>query len=146
MNVRKWRYAPEPPALKGVLPQIYAIRHIGRKTIELAYTSFSLQKYISHGHIGPCYMYPGVYTNTFSFTLIMVVFTALYEHILSHFVNSYSLFVISIFDTYLSMCVPILWYVSSYLLFVIHYDSVYLSLLLHTNTLARPPMLTSLSA
>jgi hypothetical protein len=109
MNVRKWRYAPEPPALKGVLPQIYAIRHIGRETIDSAYTSFSLHKvHISWPHRPLLHVPRGLYTNLFSLHLFWVFLTAFYEHILSHFVISYSLLVISLFNNYLSMCIPIL--------------------------------------
>ncbi len=67
------------------------IRHIGRETIDLAYTSFSLQKvHISWPHRTLLYVPRGLY-KSFSFTLMMVVLLHFYEHILSHFVISYSI-------------------------------------------------------
>ncbi len=126
MNIRKWKYDSEPPAMKGVLPQIYAIHHIGRETIELAYTSFPLHKYISQGHIGPCHLYPGVYTNIFFlYTYWCISHCTLWTHFITLcnqlFVIRYSLFAIRYLFinvcTYFMICVQ---------LFVIHYDFVHL--------------------
>ncbi len=121
MNVRIWRYAPEPPALKGVLPQIYAIRHIGRETIDLAYTSFSLHKvHISWPRRTLLYVHRGLYKTFFCLLLFGVLPTAFLWAYFITLCNQLFVFrYFRIFDNYLPMCTPILWYVSSY--FVIRY-------------------------
>ena len=128
MNVRIWRHALEPPALKGVSPQIYALRNIGRATIGLAYTSFfHYIKYISHGRLGPCYRCTGAYPTPFSiYSYFGYYLLHFYEHILAHFLISYSLFVILIISITTMRCVylfvdmcPVI------LLFVMYYDTVH---------------------
>ncbi len=96
------------------------IRHTpyrkGNNRVSL-YKFFITKVHITGPHRAMPYVPRGLYKNLFLSTYV-VVLTALHEHILSHFVISYSLFVISLFNTYLSMCVPILWYVFSYSLFI----------------------------
>ena len=70
MNVRIWRHALEPLALKGVSPQKYAIRYIGREQWTQLIQVFHYIKYISHGHIGLCYRYTGAYPPPFPFSCI----------------------------------------------------------------------------
>ena len=122
MNIRIWRYAPEPPALKGVSPQIYAIRHIGRATIGLAYTSFfHYIKYISHGRLGPCCRCTGAYPRPFFHLLLFGVLPTalLWTHLITLCNQLFVIRYFHYFDNYYAMCIPILWYVSSY--FIIRY-------------------------
>ena len=140
MNVRIWRHALEPPALKGVSPHIYAMHHMpyrkGTMDFNL-YNFFHYIKYISHGHIELCYRYTGAYPNTFFHLLL---FWAFYEHIISHLVISYSSLVIYMIAITIRQCVYLFYDICPviFVIFVIYHVTVYsLSLGLRTNTLAR---------
>ena len=91
------------------------------------YKLFHYIKYISHGRLGPCCRCTGAYPTPFSIYSYLVYYLLhFYEHILSHFVISYSLFVIFIISITTMQCVYLFYDlcpVISY--FVIYYDAVH---------------------
>jgi hypothetical protein len=128
------------------------IRHTpyrnGNNRFSLYKFFFHYIKYISHGRLGPYYRCTGAYPTPFSsYSYLMYYLLHFYEHILSHFVISYLLFVIFIISITTMQCVYLFYDmcpVSS--LFVMYYDTVHSFSIFFFYIPIWPSMLFSLSA